>query len=158
MAADALGRAGFTVAELVAELVWPEPRIEVGLVETAGGVCSPQADDGDAVTLARALSPDVVLLVADAGLGAINSIRLSIRALVPGAVPSGARPSGARLSDVPLIVLLNRFDPGNDLHRRNRAWLVERDGFTVLVLPGDESALADLARSDGSSRGRVTPL
>ena len=57
---------------------WPGPteRVDVGVVETAGGVRSPQADDGDVCDLVAALGPDLVVLVADAGLGTINSIRL----------------------------------------------------------------------------------
>jgi hypothetical protein len=34
-------------------------------------------------------------------------------------------------------VVLNRFDPGDDLHERNRAWLAGRDGFDVVVDPDD---------------------
>jgi dethiobiotin synthetase len=81
MAADVLGRPPFTVADLVLETVWPAPAPEIGLVETAGGVRSPQAADGDAITLIEGLQPDVVLLVADAGLGTINGVRLSLDAL-----------------------------------------------------------------------------
>ena len=88
MAADALGRAPFTLDELVAELVWPDG-VDVGVVETAGGLRSPLADDGDAVTLVRALAPDVVVLVADAGLGTINLVRLSVGAL--GGFVAGTR-------------------------------------------------------------------
>src|SRR5213076_1746043 len=73
MAAAALGRPPFTVADLVDELRWPDG-VDVGLVETAGGVRSPIADDGDTVDLARALHPDRVVLVADAGLGTINAV------------------------------------------------------------------------------------
>ena len=55
------------------EITWPDG-VEVGLVETAGGCARPwPADDGDAVALAAALMPDVVVLVADAGLGTINA-------------------------------------------------------------------------------------
>ena len=36
--------------------------------------------------------------------------------------------------DVPLLVVLNRFDADDDLHRRNAAWLAERDGFVVTTL------------------------
>ena len=69
------------LADLVDELAWPDG-VEVGLVETAGGVRSPMAaDDADGVALAAALMPDVVVLVADAGLGTINSIRLAVTAL-----------------------------------------------------------------------------
>ncbi|HEX3334775.1 MAG TPA: dethiobiotin synthase, partial [Acidimicrobiales bacterium] len=42
MAAEALGRPSFTVSELVDELRWPqEVPVDVGLVETAGGLRSP---------------------------------------------------------------------------------------------------------------------
>jgi dethiobiotin synthetase len=129
MAADALGRSRITLAELVHELAWPEPPLDVGLVETAGGVRSPQGHDGDVVTMAGLLAPDIVLLVADAGLGTLNMVRLSVDAL-----PDTA----------PVVVVLNRYDQGNDLHERNRRWLVEEFGFTVVTMPGGEETLASL--------------
>jgi dethiobiotin synthetase len=129
MAADALGRGPFTMADIVAELAWPAGGVEVGLVETAGGVRSPQCHDGDAVALAAALDPDLVVLVADAGLGTINAVRLSVDVLPVGTV-----------------VVLNRYDPDDPLHVQNRRWLTERDGMTVVALPGQEAALAALAR------------
>lgn len=132
MAADALGRDRFTVAQLVEELEWPKSAVDVGLIESAGGLRSPQSHDGDAVTLLDAVSPDLVVLVADAGLGTLNAVRLSVDAL-PG--------------DTPLVVVLNRFDAGDDLHVRNRQWLAERDGLPVVVLPGEGAAL--LARVRG---------
>ncbi len=131
MAAEALGRPPFTIAELAGEICWPAD-CDVGLVETAGGVRSPLAADGDCAALCHVLGPEVVVLVADAGLGTINSVRLA-REVVPDAV-----------------VVLNRFEPRDDLHRRNRAWLVERDGLEVLALPGDEAALGQrMAGADG---------
>jgi dethiobiotin synthetase len=117
MAADALGRPPFTVADLVAELRWPDPGVAVGVVESVGGVRSPIATDGDTVTLADALQPDRIVLVADAGLGTINAVRLSAEALPP----------------FPLTVFLNRFDAGDDLHRRNREWLIDIDKFEVVT-------------------------
>jgi dethiobiotin synthetase len=132
MAADALGREQFTLAELVAELEWPDPAVEVGLVESAGGVRSPQTHDADGIAVAEALAPDIVLLVADAGLGTLNAVRLSLDALPP---------------QIPVLVVLNRFDPGNDVHVRNRDWLTERDGRAVLTLPGHEAALAQQVRT-----------
>jgi dethiobiotin synthetase len=128
MAADALARGRFTLAELVRELTWPTPSVDIGVVETAGGVRSPQTHDGDVVALTRLLAPDIVLLVADAGLGTLNSVRLSVDAL-PGAAP---------------VVVLNRYDQGNDLHVRNRRWLTEEDGLVVVTMPGGEEALAAL--------------
>jgi dethiobiotin synthetase len=120
MAAEALGRPGFTVADLVDELAWP-PAVGVGLVEAAGGVRSPVADDGDSVTLAAALDPERIVLVADAGLGTINGVRLSAGALAPWTV----------------TVVLNRFDPDDELHLRNHDWLARRDGYQVVTDPDE---------------------
>jgi dethiobiotin synthetase len=117
MAADALGRAPFTVADLVGQLRWPEG-VTVGWVETVGGPRSPIAADGDSAELAAALAPDLTVLVADAGLGVINAVRLSVAAL-------GAPP----------VVVLNRYDR-SDLHLRNRRWL-EREGLDVVVDPAE---------------------
>lgn len=114
MAAEHLGRAEVRADELVDEVTWPEG-IEVGIVETAGGARSPLAHDADSLELARLLRPERVVLVADAGLGTINSVRLAAEAS----------------AGLPLLVHLNRFDPSDDLHRRNEEWLVARDGCTV---------------------------
>ena len=81
LAAAALGRPPIHLADLVGEVEWFEQPVDVGLVETAGGVRSPMAVDGDAAALCRALQPDLIVLVADAGLGAINAVRLSAAAL-----------------------------------------------------------------------------
>lgn len=124
MAAEALARRPFTVADLVSELAWP-PAVGVGLVEAAGGVRSPIADDGDSVALAGALRPDRVVLVADAGLGTINGVRLSVAAL---------EQSG---SSAPVTVVLNRFDGDDELHLRNHEWLTARDGYDVVTDPDD---------------------
>lgn len=130
MAAAALGRPAFTIGDLVDELDWPAEPVDVGLVESAGGVRSPLAADGDCLALCEALVPDLVVLVADAGLGTINSVRLTVGAL--GAL------------DAPMVVVLNRFDGAVDLHARNLEWLRAHDALTVVTLPGAESALADL--------------
>jgi dethiobiotin synthetase len=129
MAAEALGLASFTVAALVDDLRWPVDPVGVGLVETAGGVASPQAADGDAVALARVLRPDLTLLVADAGLGTINGVRLSAAALWGG---------------TPVVVVLDRFDPHHDLHRRNLEWLSVRDGYRVVTAPDGIGELASM--------------
>jgi dethiobiotin synthetase len=133
MAADVLGRGRVTLGNLVQELAWPTPAVDVGLVETAGGVRSPQAHDGDVVALASLLSPDMVLLVADSGLGTLNSVRLSV-----GVLPDAA----------PVVVVLNRYDERNDLHVRNRRWLVNEDGLAVVTMPGGEEALAALVHGN----------
>jgi dethiobiotin synthetase len=124
MAAAALGRSRFTLADLVAGITDPGDA-ELLLVEGAGGPRSPLADDGDNVDFARTLGVDRVLLVADAGLGTINAVRLA-------AAPF-------RELGVPLVVALNRF--GSDpLHAANAHWLRERHGFDTVT---SVDALAD---------------
>ena len=122
MAADALGCDPFTIAELASETRWSDA-VDLGLVEGAGGPRSPLASDGDTVDLARALAPDAIVLVSDAGLGTINSVRLATEPLRAVA---------------PVVVFLNRYTDTDELHRRNRAWL-ERDHQVEIVL----DALAD---------------
>lgn len=131
MAAAALGMPPPLVAELAA-LSWPEDPSDIGVVETAGGVRSPQADDGDVVDLVHQVRPDAVLLVADSGLGCINAVRLSVDALGLGA----GRPA--------LVVALNRFDRSDDVHERSRTWLAERCGLEVHAT--DAAGLAPLAQ------------
>jgi dethiobiotin synthetase len=117
MAADELGLPPFTVEDLAAELAWPAG-VAVGLVEGVGGPRSPIAADGDNVDYARAILPDLVVVVADAGLGTINAVRLSVEAF----------------DGFPVIVALNRY--GDDLlHARNRDFLVEQAGLDVTTAP-----------------------
>jgi len=131
MAAAALGRPACTLADLVDELSWPDG-VDVGLVETAGGVRSPlAADDGDAVALTAALMPDVLVLVADAGLGTLNAIRLTLAAF-DDLLDSR--------DDLECLVVLNRFDPDEELHRLNLAWLHDHDHIDALTSP---AALAE---------------
>ncbi len=147
MAAEVLGLPPFTVEDLVGELAWPEPPVDAGLVEMAGGVRSPQAANGDAVAMVRALRPEVVLLVADAGLGTINEVRLSAEALAPvAACMPGADGQHAQVAR--LIVALDRFDQAHDLHRRNRQWLADRDGLEVVTVPAEVHDLATLVMMD----------
>ena len=142
MAADVLGRSRPTMRMLTGDLTWPATGVDVGVVETAGGVRSPQADDGDVVDLVGALEPDAVVLVADAGLGTINAVRLCVGALATG--------GGWRQS--PPVVVLNRFDPGVDVHGRNLDWLRAREG--VDVVEGTAAGLADLAERLAPPRAR----
>jgi dethiobiotin synthetase len=75
------------------------------------------------VTLCHLVAPDIVILVADAGLGTINAVRLSAGALRDGGAP--------------VVVHLNRYDATDDLHRRNRDWLAGRDRFDVVTSVGE---------------------
>jgi dethiobiotin synthetase len=135
MAAAALGLPRFTIADLAGEVrshqsTGDEDAIVV--VEGAGGARSPIADDGDTVALAHALAAERVVIVADAGLGTINAVRLTVAAL-PSWTP---------------VIALNRYDENDDLHRANRAWLEEREGLLVVTSP---SRLADeLTRREGN--------
>ena len=132
IAADVLGMPPFTVADLVDELAWPIDPVDIGVVETAGGVRSPQAADGDVCDMVAALGPDLVVLVADAGLGTINSIRLTMDALT------------GSIGGIPVVVVLNRYDGHHEIHRRNHEWLIEREGYRMVTLPGGEVELAGL--------------
>jgi dethiobiotin synthetase len=129
MAARELGLAPFTTADLAGGIDWPAS-VDVGLVEGVGGPRSPISADGDNVDLAHLLAPDVVVLVADAGLGTINAVRLS----------------RAALADFPVVVALNRFADGDDgdaLHERNLEHLTTIDDLDVVTTPRE---LADRLR------------
>ena len=144
MAAEALGLPPFTIAELVEELTWPDRRVDVGLVETAGGVRSPQASNGDSLDLVRELRPDLVVLVADAGLGTINAVRLSLDALLlaVGEVEPALAAESHR-KPIPVVVVLNRFQEADEIHRRNLGWLASNADVEIFTIPGQESSLGD---------------
>lgn len=118
LAGAALNQPVPTVAELVAAAHWPAG-VNVGFVEGVGGPRSPLAADGDTVDLVGALTPDLVVLVADAGLGAINAVLLAATALADGG---------------PLLVLLNRYDPHDEIHQTNFDWLSQR-GIDLVTSP-----------------------
>lgn len=111
----------FTITDLRREMRAPAPGTAVLLVEGAGGPRSPLAADGDNVEFARALAPDFVVLVAHAGLGTLNAVRLA----------------AAPFTGTPLVVALNRFRSAVPLHRENRRWLVDTYGFDVVTTPLD---------------------
>ena len=115
MAAEALGQAKIRLDELVEELHWPSDT-DLAVVETAGGLCSPMSHDADNLGLIDCLRPSRVILVADAGLGTLNAVRLCLRAL----------------GTIQTYVFLNRFDASNELHARNREWL-SRDGVRTWI-------------------------
>jgi dethiobiotin synthetase len=112
MAAQALRRPEPRMGQLAREF---RASAEIIFVEGVGGVRSPLAIDGDTADLARMLDARWAILVARPDLGTINEVRLGRDAL----------------ADLDVIVFLNRFDPFDDLHRRNRDWLRHYDGLTV---------------------------
>ena len=132
IAAAFLGVEPPTLQELAAEIDWPAEQVLVGVVETVGGPRSPLAGDGDSAALAAAVEPDLAVLVAPAGLGAINAVRLC-----------------APTIPQPFVVFLNHFD-GGDLHDRNLRWL-QADGFYVVV------DIAELARRVGAKKPPAVP-
>jgi len=67
-----------------------------------------------------------VLVVAHAGLGVIHGVRSALDALAD--------------TGVPVVVALNHYDAGDDVHRANRDWLVTRDIVDVVI---DPTELAD---------------
>ena len=54
----------------------------------------------------------------------------------------------------PVVVVLNRYDEGNDLHVRNRRWLTEEDGLAVVTMPGGEEAAGHPGARDHRARCR----
>lgn len=131
MAASALGRGPVLMQEILSEVHWPAG-IDIGLIETVGGARSPLACDGDSMQLLEQLQVDQVLLVAGAGLGTINAVRLTLTAI----------------GKIPTLVYLNRFQTDNELHELNRRWLVERDRLNVIT---DVHSLALSIEGRGSS-------
>jgi dethiobiotin synthetase len=69
--------------------------------------------------LVRAIATDTVVLVADAALGTINAVRTSVDAF----------------AGLPVVVVLNRYDDKDPVHRANRDWLSRRDSFDIVVGP-----------------------
>lgn len=122
MAADFLGRPSFTIDQLVSELAFPSHGI--ALVEGIGGPRSPLARDGDTVSLAEALDAELVVLVADSDLGAINAVRLSAGAFAPR----------------PVVVFLSNYDDSDDLRTENLRWLRGRTTLDVFTSPGELAA------------------
>lgn len=109
MAADTLGRPRISLQDLVNEIRWPADA-RLRLLETAGGLLSPITHDADNLQLIARLAPRRVILVADAGLGTLNAVRLCARAL----------------DGFDFTVYLNRYDHENELHRLNHSWLTEK--------------------------------
>jgi dethiobiotin synthetase len=135
MAAEFLYEPPFSISDLVAEIRWPADQADIGIVETAGGVLSPVANDGTSLDLATELHPDLVLLISGAALGAINDVSLSLRALADVRGPAGR--------DSPLEVVLNRLDENDLVQRRNKQWFQER--LHLSVSDSSDVSIAGLA-------------
>lgn len=154
MAAALLGRPVPGLAEVVATLSRWAASAPLALLETVGGLRSPLCADGDTVDLVAALGPRLVVLVVDAGLGAINAVRLSLAALPRSGLPV-------------VLTYLNRYDERDGLHQANRAWL-EAECAPGSVLAGMPSLAAGVlgvlggpapgsARDTGVQDSRASP-
>jgi dethiobiotin synthetase len=134
MAADALGRDTVLLESVLDELAgsWPARQVDIGLVELVGGIRSPISHDADCLDMVEVLEPDLIVVVADAGLGTLNGTLLTLDAL-------------AQVEDdePPLVVvLLNRFDAAVPLHAANRSWLLDSHAHDALVVT-DVAQLSD---------------
>jgi dethiobiotin synthetase len=110
-------------------------------------VASPIAfDDEDPVEFIRALEPDRVILVADAGLGTVNATRLSYRALARGLSRGGPEDQDW------IVIVLNRFDADCELHQLNSIWLSMNDRLHPVVSP-----IGNLARTGWNLIRRMWP-
>lgn len=118
MAAASLHRPIPSTSQIVAEL--SDTTADVLLVEGVGGPRSPLSADGDTVDLAQALGAEGVVVVSDAGLGAIGRTLLCIDAFAP----------------LPCHVFLNNFDHADELHVVNQNWLL-RSAIPVHTDPLD---------------------
>ncbi len=134
MAAIVLGMTPPTLAELVLSIGWPAG-VDIGIVEAAGGVRSPQASDGDCIDLARLIDPQVIILVGHAGLGTINAIRMSHEAL------TGIKRADGQ--DIPIYAVLNHFEISSELHHYNLEWL--RDKYSIEACTGIVDDVVKLA-------------
>lgn len=130
MAAASLRRSIPSTRRIVEDL--DGSRADLLLVEGVGGPRSPLSADGDTVDLARALGADDVIVVSDAALGTISRTLLCVDAFAP----------------LPCHVLLNRFEPEDQLHVMNRAWLIDK-GISVYTDPS--TMAANLLRSHNTT-------
>ena len=132
-----------------------------GWSSAAGGVLSPIADDGDGVSLAEHLDPDRVVLVADAGLGTINAVRLSVGVLDRLAGDRGAQPlRPARRPPPPQPGLAGRPRPARrgDLGRAGPAPSVDGLAGARAVVPvrrAHARRAAAMARAASRSASRL---
>ncbi len=121
LAASFLGKDPFTVHDLVEECTFP-PSAMYGIIETAGGVRSPQAMDGDCCSLILEFRPDTILLVANAELGVISATLTSIDSL--------------KICDINtdhLIVYINRYDRENLVHLVSKEYLEDVSKLNIAV-------------------------
>jgi dethiobiotin synthetase len=140
MAAESMGLPPPTLVRLLEAVRWPVAT-DVGFVELAGGVGSPQAADADGAATVAGFSPDLVVLVAHPGLGTLSDVRLAT----------------CVLGRYRVVVYLNRFDPSDELHLANERWLASRWGLTVATEVGHLTELWAAKAEQGPGVTRLPP-
>ncbi len=121
MAAAELSLMPFVLRDLVDSVKW-RGESDIGIVELAGGIRSPQCEDSDALGFVKAIEPDLVILVSDARLGAINSIRSALDSF-----------KVEKYKPKNLIVFLNFFDEKERVQVLNREWLSRKYEISVFT-------------------------
>ncbi len=124
IAALRLGLPSFTVADLVTEIAW-DAGVDFGILESAGGICSPIAIDGDVRDLISLVLPDILVLVVDSCLGAIHR--------TISALDSLKYAHQDEFSSYRSVIFLNRFKESLDLHRENLEWLTRNLDLPVFT-------------------------
>jgi dethiobiotin synthetase len=152
MAAESLGLPPILNRDLLDEIVWPDPSVDLGLVEMAGGVTSPISSDSLTIEFIEGVKASDLLLVADAGLGTINAVFLTFVYLY------NARHNADLVEKGRLTIVMNRFDSESELHRRNARWLREKYRIHVVVsATGDESFAPEVLQRTEPSGWRLRP-
>ncbi len=127
MAARQLGRDPVLIDDLAREINWDDSA-DFCFVESVGGICSPIAENGDSRSLVSKLSPDVLLLVADSGLGTITQIVSGLDSLHLECKDRFLVQPGLEQ-----VIFLNRFNPSSSLHQGNLDWLNEHLNVQVVT-------------------------
>lgn len=127
MAARLLGRDPVLIDDLAREINW-DGSADFCFVESVGGICSPIAENGDSRNLISKLSPDVLVLVADSGLGTITHIVSGLDSLHLECKDRFLVQPGLEQ-----VIFLNRFNPNSSVHRGNLDWLNQHLNVQVLT-------------------------
>jgi dethiobiotin synthetase len=116
MAAVELGENPFALREMIKDLRFDQVA-DVSILEAAGGLRSPQAIDGDCLDVIKHLGPDLIVLVARSGLGAIHEVRST----------------AAFINSEKLFVFLNYFSNDDLVCRLNKAWLEKNTSLKIFT-------------------------
>lgn len=108
------------------------------LIEGAGGITCPLAVDGDEILLLSDLVKTMdkdVLLVADGGLGTINSVLTSVEYI---------QNRGIKIAGI----VLNNYDSDNFMHRDNKDMVERLTGIRVIATVGKDEKDIEISKQD----------